>query len=267
MRPSFNRREFVKGGAAIAALQALGPCPVFAGSLSSICHGGGAARAHGLECRHLVSALCFQTRSFAGHCYVAPDRSRRFSSYRQRSSYPAFTPGDPHADGFGFPQRFRIEVSDDASFVNSRLFVDCSASDVSEPYDEITEYATGGVLARYVRLTATRLRPAEDGVGYELALAKIDVVSGGKDVAERCLVTADDIFGNQVDLAQITRAPRPMGERTVTDNPGNVIPGDRWRAIPFQANAPLSGVSVQEKQGSSIAPWKTTSATCSLPSR
>jgi len=239
----------VKGGAAIAALQALGPCPVFAGSLSSsatvAARRGRMAWSAGTWYRPYVSKLAHSPDTVTW-LQIDLGASRVIDSVRL---YPAFTPGDPHADGFGFPQRFRIEVSDDASFVNSRLFVDCSASDVSEPYDEITEYATGGVLARYVRLTATRLRPAEDGVGYELALAKIDVVSGGKDVAERCLVTADDIFGNQVDLAQITRAPRPMGERTVTDNPGNVIPGDRWRAIPFQANVPLSGVSVQEKQG------------------
>jgi hypothetical protein len=46
--------------------------------------------------------------------------------------YQAITPGDPHANGFGFPLRFRIEVSDDASFVNSKILADCSASDVSE---------------------------------------------------------------------------------------------------------------------------------------
>jgi len=61
----------------------------------------------------LVSALCFTTRSFAGHCYVAPDRSRASRVIDSVRLYPAFTPGDPHADGFGFPQRFRIEVSDD----------------------------------------------------------------------------------------------------------------------------------------------------------
>jgi hypothetical protein len=163
--------------------------------------------------------------------------------------YPAFTPGDLHATGFGFPLRFRIEVSNDASFVHSNVLVDCSTLDVTEPYDEITEYATAGVSARYVRFTATQLRPAQDGVGYKLALSKIGVVSGGRDVAERCAVTGDQTFANPGDLAQITRSPRPMGEGIVTDNPANVIPDGEWRTIPFQANAPLSGVSVQQGKG------------------
>jgi len=83
----------------------------------------------------------------------------------------------------------------------------------SEPYDEITEYATGGVLARYVRLTATRLRPAEMASATNSPLAKIDVVSGGKDVAERCLVTRT-ISWHQVDLASDHQSPATHGERT-----------------------------------------------------
>jgi len=163
--------------------------------------------------------------------------------------YPAFTPGDAHASGYGFPSRFRIEVSNDEMFASSTLLADLSQADFAEPYDEITEFAGGGVAGRYVRLTATRLRPAQDGVGCELALSKIDVVSGGKDVAVSCPVTADPELGNPKDLAQIVRAPRPMGEGVVTDNPANVTPVAQWHTVPFQASVPLTGVRVKEGDG------------------
>jgi hypothetical protein len=124
--------------------------------------------------------------------------------------------------------------------------VDCSGSDFPELWSQITEFAAGGASGRYVRLTATRLRRAQDGVGYRLALGKIDVVSGGKDVAEHCPVTGDTALANPQDLAQITRSPRPMGEGVVTDNPDNVTPAAEWRTVPFQAAVPLSGVRLED---------------------
>jgi len=127
------------------------------------------------------------------------------------------------------------------------MLADYSASDFADPYDYITEFAARGASGRFVRLTATRLRPSQDGVGYRLAIGKIDVLSGGRDVAERCVVTADAEFGNPADLAQVTRPARPMGEGIVTDNPANVIPADRWRRVPFQVRVPVSGVTPQGK--------------------
>lgn len=159
--------------------------------------------------------------------------------------YPAFTPGDGHGNGYGFPLRFKLEAANDASFANPKMLADHSSSDFANPEDRIAEFVSPGVSGRYVRLTATQLRSAQDGVGYVLAIAKIDVVSGGKDVAEGCPVTGDPAFANPKDLAQITRPSRPMGEGIVTDNPGNVLPAIGWHPIPNQASVPLSGVSVQ----------------------
>jgi DUF1680 family protein len=163
--------------------------------------------------------------------------------------YPAFTPGDEQARGYGFPSRFRIEASNDPSFSSPELLIDHTASDFAEPHDQITEFATGGVAGRYIRLTATQLRPAQDGVGYKLALSKIDVISGGRDVAMGCTVTGDPEFGNPKDLPQITRPPRPMGEGIITDNPENVIPAAEWKKVGFKAEVPLSGVRVKADGG------------------
>ena len=127
--------------------------------------------------------------------------------------------------------------------------MDHTATDFAEPFDQITGIAAAGVTGRYLRLTATHLRPAEDGVGYKLALAKVEVVSAGKDVAENCPVTGDQEFGNPRDLGQITRPVRPMGEGIVTDNPGNVIAAQQWHSVPFSASAPLGGVRLKAGDG------------------
>jgi len=158
--------------------------------------------------------------------------------------YPAFTPGDEHPNGYGFPMRFKIEVSDDSSCANSAPIADWTGKDFPEPYDDITEFGGGGTQARYVRLTATRLRKSQDGVGYQLAIGKIDVISDGVDVAERCAVASDDAYGNTKDLAQITRPARPMGEGVITDHPENISTG--WKRVPDLAHAPTGGVQLSD---------------------
>ncbi len=165
--------------------------------------------------------------------------------------YPAFTPGDLHARGYGFPVRFRVEASNDSSFGSSTLFVDQSEEDFADPGDAITAFHAPApvnehyVQARYVRLTATRLRAAQDGVGYQLALARMEVLSVGRDVAVHCAVTGDSAYANPKDFAQVTRAPRPMGEGIVTDNPSNVISAAQWHPVPFAVTIPVSSVTPQ----------------------
>ena len=237
------------GAAAIAAIQALGPSAAFAsepalpsGAETTL---GRMAWAAGTWYRPYISKVA---RESATVMWVQIDIGfpEQIESLRL---YPAFTPGDEFARGFGFPSRFRIEASDDPSFANPKMLIDHTDSDFAEPHDQITEFSIGELAGRYLRFTATQLRKAQDVAGYKLALAKIDVVSGGRDVAAFCPVTGDSEFGNPSDLVQITRPPRPMGEGIVTDNPSNVTPATRWHTVPFQASVPLSGVRVSEGQG------------------
>jgi len=60
--------------------------------------------------------------------------------------------------GQSFPLRFRIEASEDPGFSTRVPIVDFTESDFPDPQDNITQFAGHGVSARYVRLTATRLR-------------------------------------------------------------------------------------------------------------
>jgi DUF1680 family protein len=144
----------------------------------------------------------------------------------------------------GFPIRFKIEASDDTQFKAAQFIVDYTSTDCPNPGDKITQYPARGVKGRYVRLTATRLRARKPDV-FDFAIAKIDVLSGGKNIAEGCLVTADSGYGNQ-GLAVLTRAPRPMGEGIVTDHPENVIPVHDWKPVAYKASAPLKGVRLED---------------------
>lgn len=241
-----DRRKFMKAGAALTALQALSPCSLVADSRVGTSAGvGRMAWGAGTWYRPYVSKIA---RDAATATWVQIDLGTSHAIDAVRV-YPAFTPGDEHANGYGFPSRFRIECANDPAFARPWTIVDHMDSDFAEPYDQITEFAAGGTPGRYVRLTATQLRKAQDGAGYKLALTKIDILSGGKDIAERCAVTADDAFGNRADLAQLTRPARPMGEGIVTDYPANVTPAEQWQRVRDRAMAPLSGVSLSEGRG------------------
>jgi len=145
----------------------------------------------------------------------------------------------------GFPVRFKVEISDDPSLASARKIADRTQDDYPNPIDQVVGFRTEGVRGRYVRLTVTRARLLWRADIYGFALRKLEVISRGKDIAERCPVTADTTFGNPSDFAQLTRPPRPMGECVVTDHPENVSDPLTWRPVAYRLNAPLSGVSLQ----------------------
>jgi hypothetical protein len=94
-------------------------------------------------------------------------------------------------DGFGFPPRFKVEISDDASFENGvTVIADQSAQDFANPGIKPVAFDTHG-RARHVRLTATTLASRRDA--FIFALAEVHVLDGtGKNVAEGAPVTALD---------------------------------------------------------------------------
>jgi hypothetical protein len=115
----------------------------------------------------------------------------------------------------GFPRRFKIEVSNDSAFRTSSVIFDCGDKDYPEPWAVRIEVPAARVIARYLRLTATRLRVEEDRAC--LALSQIEVVAGGSNVAVGAVVTASDSW---------ERAPWSAG--ALTDGLG--VPGANPRA-------------------------------------
>src|SRR5271167_281627 len=156
-------------------------------------------------------------------------------------SYPG---RDEHYAGEGFPVRFKIESSNDPDFHNPALIVDYTDADYPNPKGHIEQYAAQGITGRYVRLTATRLMNVVGG-GYYLALGKMDVSSGGKEIAALCPVTVDSTYGNDNDVAQVTRPARPGGESTFVDHPANVTAASTWMPPVHKARVPLGGVVLE----------------------
>ncbi len=94
--------------------------------------------------------------------------------------------------GFGFPVRFKIEASNDATFAaNVSIVVDRTSADVPNPGTTLQQADVRDLSARYVRVTATRLAPRMND--FIFALAELGVVDAdGKNVALGATVTSLD---------------------------------------------------------------------------
>lgn len=175
--------------------------------------------------------------------------------------YPAnerMYPGrDQYYAGEGFPLRFRIEASDEPEFAHPRLIADLTAADFPDVGDNITKFSTTKTRARYVRLSATKLRPvkiasagdgplgvAKDSPDFTLTMAKIGVLSDGKDVAVGCRVTGDATHSIAEELCQLTRAAREDGEQIRWDNPHHVTDPVSWKPVKCAAHTPTTGVTL-----------------------
>ena len=94
--------------------------------------------------------------------------------------------------GFGFPLRYKIEVADDPDFAASRVIVDQTAADYTNPGVAPVAHDFDGVQARYVRFTATKLarRLPTDCI---FALAELSVFDAAcKNLAAGAAITSLD---------------------------------------------------------------------------
>ncbi len=101
--------------------------------------------------------------------------------------FPAHPPEFAHRPGFGFPPELTVEISNDPNFNEPIGLRDFDEGDPLgtrtplNPGDNPATYLAKGERARYVRFTARRLFNANGQ--YNLALAELQVWSGGKNVA------------------------------------------------------------------------------------
>jgi len=166
--------------------------------------------------------------------------------------YPKFNPSPNPSPprGIGFPVRFRIDISDDPKFASATPVSDRTGTDLSDPADRIQTFVASGAKGRYVRVTATKLRPVpappQSGntapPSYRFSLSKIDVVSGGQDIAVGRPI-ADSAKG-ALGVTALTRPARPQGETIVTDNPGNVTRAAGWKPVAGRVRVPRGGVQL-----------------------
>jgi hypothetical protein len=105
--------------------------------------------------------------------------------------WPARPTDFPDTPGFGFPVRFKIEASDDATFSKDmNILMDQTQADFPNPEDSPVLIPVKHVTARYVRLTATRLWKRTGD--FALALGEMQVLSDGKVISAGKTVTARD---------------------------------------------------------------------------
>ncbi len=95
-------------------------------------------------------------------------------------------------EGFGFPIRYKLEISNDPLFKDAVTVIgDYTRQDVPNP--KLTPQTTdaGGRAGRFIRLTATRLALRQDD--YILALSELEAFTGtGTNAARGAAVTALD---------------------------------------------------------------------------
>ncbi|MGA2863187.1 MAG: family 78 glycoside hydrolase catalytic domain [Verrucomicrobiota bacterium] len=97
----------------------------------------------------------------------------------------------PDSPGFLYPLRFKIELAGQPDFADARLMVDHTQSDEPNPGTNAPVYEFAPLKARYVRLTVTALG-RRDGDNYGFALAELQVLSGGRNLAAGAAVSASD---------------------------------------------------------------------------
>ena len=86
--------------------------------------------------------------------------------------------------GFGFPVRFKVELSDDEDFRQAvKLLADQTGSDYANPGVKPLKFPVSGLSGRFVRVTATKLAPRQND--FIFALGELGVIDdAGKNVAQ-----------------------------------------------------------------------------------
>ncbi len=96
-------------------------------------------------------------------------------------------------EGFGFPKRLRVEISDDPEFSpgNAVTVLDRTNEDIANPKLTPVAAVLSGQRARYIRITAVQLAPRMNDFIFSLAeLQAFD--SDGRNVAAGAVVTSFD---------------------------------------------------------------------------
>jgi mono/diheme cytochrome c family protein len=103
--------------------------------------------------------------------------------------------------GFGFPPRFRVEISDDPGFSQATVIADHTSTDFANPGEVPVRIDTAGKAARFVRFTANKLWKRTDD--WCVALAEMVVLSDKTDIARGAPVTALDSIEAGPSWAQV----------------------------------------------------------------
>ena len=105
---------------------------------------------------------------------------------------PARVPQFPGRSGFGFPLRFKVEVSDDETFSNAVMIADETKTDFLNPATNPVTLHCHGRHGRFIRVTATKLWQRAENFAF--CLAELQAYVGGKNTALGKDVTSLDAY-------------------------------------------------------------------------
>jgi cytochrome c553 len=160
--------------------------------------------------------------------------------------------------GFGFPLRYRVEISNEAEFKSGMVIVhDATDRDQANPRTAPITIPTEGRAFRFVRLTATKLAERKDD--YILALAEIEVIAAAEaeavNLAKAATVTSKDSIESG-DRWRKTNLVDGIYHRELSDDKAlaelHALQGER-RAIEESLRSPKS-VARLEAIGKELAP-------------
>jgi hypothetical protein len=114
---------------------------------------------------------------------------------------PAYDTFNRIGAGFGFPLRYRVEVSNDREFKQSRLIYDGTTEDQENPKMKTLSFEVPGDPIQFIRVTATKLAPRKRD--YIFALGEVEAwvrernVALGKPVASADSIEAKPRWGRK----------------------------------------------------------------------
>ena len=121
---------------------------------------------------------------------------------------PAYDQFNGIGAGFGFPVRYRVEVSNDPEFkAERRLVRDATGADQPNPRNGEVAIDVGGAGLRYIRVTATKLAPRQND--FIFALGEVRAI-GGENHDNRA-------SGAQVTALDSIEAPPRWSRTNLTD--------------------------------------------------
>jgi len=107
--------------------------------------------------------------------------------------YPAYpTDFNPDAPGFGFPERFKILLSDREDMTGADTIINQTNADYDNPGAEPVIFKINPKSGRYLRLEATKLNHPKGSGGPMLALSEMRIFSGSAEISRNTKVTALD---------------------------------------------------------------------------
>ena len=139
--------------------------------------------------------------------------------------------------GFGFPLRYRVEVSNDPEFASGIATVATfEAADVPNP-GVAPQTLSAGTSGRYVRITATRLAPRKND--FIFALAEIEVITpDGENLARGRDVTSFDSI----------EAPPRWRRANLVDGESPRLPGESRERLEAERRALLAAAGSERAE-------------------